>query len=126
MLQGESSSNEEYRFTINIPLAQTTLTLNNAFPVEILIDSGSSVKIINQDKLKKFESLMSLNLIRMVAKLLYRRCAVEIYSNCTDKRTFATCPVTDAATSCILGNSASELLCVSSVLKPTMYENFLP
>ena len=50
------------------------------------------------------------------------KCVVDICSNCTDKRTFATCHVTEAATSCILGKSTSELLCVLTVLQPTRSE----
>ena len=79
LLQNESSSDDKYCFTINIPSAKTTFTLNNALPVEFLIDSGSSVNIINRDSFKKLESLMSLTLrdplskfISMVVKLLYR------------------------------------------------------
>ena len=52
LLQNESSSGDEYCFTINNPSAKTTFTLNNALPVESLIDSGSSVNIINQDTFK--------------------------------------------------------------------------
>ena len=48
LLQSESSPDEEYCFTTSKPLAKTTFTLNNALPVEFLIDSGSSVNIINQ------------------------------------------------------------------------------
>ena len=54
-LQNENSSDDEYCFTINSPLAKTTFALNNAIPVEFLIDSGSSVNIINQDTFKKIE-----------------------------------------------------------------------
>ena len=50
------------------------------------------------------------------------KCVVEIYSNCTDKTTFATFHVIDATTSCILGKSMSEILCVLSVFKSTRYE----
>ena len=50
------------------------------------------------------------------------KCVVDICSNCTDKRTFATCHVTEAATSCIIGKSTSELLCVLTVLQPTRSE----
>ena len=46
-------------------------------------------------------------------------CVVEIYSNCTDKRTFY---AFDVATSCILGKSISKLLCVLSILKSIKYE----
>ena len=53
---------------------------------------------------------------------ILRKCVVEIYSNCTDKRTFATFHVIDAATSCIFGKSTPELLCVLTVLQPTRYE----
>ena len=49
------------------------------------------------------------------------KCVVDICSNCTDKRNF-TCHVTEAATSCILGKSTSELLCVLTVLQPTRSE----
>ena len=50
------------------------------------------------------------------------KCVVEICSNCTDKRTFATFHVNDAATLCILSESTSELLCILTVLQPTRYE----
>ena len=114
------------------PLAKTISTLNNALPVEFLIDSGSSVNIINRDTFEKLESLMSLTRERSCVKLypygckttlpILRKCVVDIGSNCTDKRTFATFHVTDAATSCILGKSTSELLCVLTVLQPTRSE----
>ena len=61
----------------------------------------------------------------MVAKLLYRYLesnVVDICSNCTDKRTFATFHVIDAAKSCLLGKSTSELLYVLTVLQPTRSE----
>ena len=45
---------------------------------------------------------------------------VEIYLNCTDKRTFAAFHVTNTATSCTLGKSKSELLCVLIPLDPTL------
>ena len=105
--------------------------------MEFLIDSGSSVNIINQDTFKKLECLMSLTLERSFVKIYpygcetplpillpipIRNCIVEVYFNCTDKRTFATFHVTDAATSCILGKSTSELLCVLTVLQPTRSE----
>ena len=69
LLQNESSSDEEYCFTINSPLVKTTSTLNNALLVEFLLDSGSSVNIINQDTFKKSESLMSLTLERSFVKI---------------------------------------------------------
>ena len=47
--QNESSSDDEYCFTINSPLAKTAFTSNNTIPVEFLIDSGSSVNIINRN-----------------------------------------------------------------------------
>ena len=50
------------------------------------------------------------------------KCVVDICSNCTDKRTFATFHVIDAATSCILGKSTSELLFILTVLQPTRSE----
>ena len=50
------------------------------------------------------------------------KCVVDICSNCTDKRTFATFYVMDNATSCIPGKSASELLCVLTVVQPTRSE----
>ena len=50
------------------------------------------------------------------------KCVADICSNCIDNRTFATFHVIDAATSCILGKSTSELLCVLTVLKPTRSE----
>ena len=53
---------------------------------------------------------------------ILEKCVVEIYSNCTDKRDFVTFHVIDAATSCILGKSTSELLCALTVLQPTRYE----
>ena len=118
--------------SINSPLVKTTFTLNNALLVEFLIDSGSSVNIINQDTFKKSESLMSLTLERSFVKVypygwktplpILGKCDVEIYYNCTDKRTFATFHVIDAATSCILDKSTTELLCVLPVLQLTRYE----
>ena len=132
LLQHENSSNEEYCFAINNLLVKTTFMLNNALPVGFLIDSGSSVNIINQDTFKKFESLMLLTLERSFVKIypygcetplpILGKCVVEIYSNCTNKRTFATFHVIDAATSCILGKSTSELICVLTVLKSTRFE----
>ena len=132
LLQNESSSDDKYCFTINIPSAKTTFTLNNALPVEFLIDSGSSVNIINRDSFKKLESLMSLTLERSFVKIyqygcktplpILGKCAVEICSNCTYKRTFAKFYIIDAATTCILGKSTFELLCVLTVLQPTRYE----
>ena len=53
---------------------------------------------------------------------ILEKCVVEIYSNSTDKRTFATFHVIHAATSGILGKSTSKLLCVLTVLQPTRYE----
>ena len=50
------------------------------------------------------------------------KCVVEIYLNCTGKRTFTTFHVIDAATLGILGKSMSKLLCVLNVFKPTRYE----
>ena len=70
-----------------------------------------------RDPLSKF--------IYIVAKLLLPilgKCVVEICSNCTDNITFATFHVSDGATSCILGKSTTELLCVLTVLQPTRYE----
>ena len=129
LLRNESSSDDEYCFTINSPLAKTTFTLNNALPVEFLIDSGSSVNIINRDTFEKLEILMSLTLERSCVKVYPYSCktplpilgkyVVDICSNCTNKKTFATFHVIDAATSCILGKSTSELLCFLTVLKPT-------
>ena len=114
------------------PLAKTTFTCNNSLPVEFLIDSGSSVNIINRDTFEKLESLMSLTLERSCVKVYpygskillpkLGKCFVDICSNCTDKRTFATFHFTDAKTSCILGKSTSELLCVLTVLQPTRSE----
>ena len=111
---------------------KTTFTLNNVLPVEFLIDSGSSVNIINSGTCKKLESLMSLTLDKSFVKSyphgcettlpILGECVVEIYSNCTNKRTFETFHVIDAATLCILGKSMSELLYVLSVFKPTRYE----
>ena len=98
LLQHESSSNEEYCFAINNLLVKTTFMLNNALPVGFLIDSGSSVDIVNQDTFKKFESSMLLTLDRSFVKIYPYGCktplpilgkrAVEIYSSCTNKRTF--------------------------------------
>ena len=111
---------------------KTRFTLNNALPLEFLIDCGSSVNIINQDTFEKLESLMSLTLERSCVKvyqygcktplLILGKCVVEICFNCTDKRTFAKFRVIDAATSCILGKSTSELLCVLNVLQSTSSE----
>ena len=53
---------------------------------------------------------------------ILRKCVDKIYSDCTGKRTFATFHVIDAAASCILSKSSSELLCVLTVLQPTRYE----
>ena len=121
LLRNESSSDDEYCFTINSPLAKTTFTLNNALQVEFLIDSGSSVNIINRDIFENLESLMSLTLKRSCVKVypygcknllpILGKCVVDIFSNCTDKRIFATFHVIDAAISCILGKSTSELPC---------------
>ena len=69
LLRNENPSDDEYCFTINSPLAKTTFTLNNALPVEFLIDSGSSVNIINRDTFEKLESLMSLTLERSCVKV---------------------------------------------------------
>ena len=95
------------------------------------VDSGSSVNIINRDTFEQLESLMSLALERSCVKVypyccktplaILGKCAVEICSNSTDKRTFATFHVIDAAT-CILGKSTSELLCVLAALQPTRSE----
>ena len=100
--------------------------------VEFLIDNGSSINIINQDKFKKLETLMSLTLERSFVKIypfdcktplpILGKCVVEICSNYTNKRTFATFHVIDTAASCILGKSTSELLCVLTVLQPTRYD----
>ena len=46
LLRNENPSNDEYCFTIKSPLAKTTFTLNDALPVEFLIDNGSSVNIL--------------------------------------------------------------------------------
>ena len=127
LLQSESSSDDEYYFTINSRLAKTTFILNNALPVEFLIDIGISVNIINRNTFEKLESLMTLE--RSCVKVypygcksplpILGKCVIEICSNCTDKRTFATFHVIDAAISCILGKSTSELLCDLTVLHPT-------
>ena len=103
--------------------------------MEFLIDSGSSVNIINRDTFEKLESLMSLTLERSCVKVypygcktplpILGKCVVDICSNCTDKRTFATFHVIDAATSCILGKSTSELLCVLTVLSQRGLNEFL-
>ena len=97
--------------------------------MEFLIDSGSSVNIINRDTFEKLESLMSLTLERSCVKVypygcksplpILGKCVIEICSNCTDKRTFATFHVIDAAISCIHGKSASDLLYDLTVLHPT-------
>ena len=89
--------------------------LNNALPVEFLIDSGSSVNMINQDTFRNLESLMSLTLGRSFVKIyqygwetplpILQKYVVETYSNCTNKRTFAIFHVIDGAVSCILGIS---------------------
>ena len=47
LLRNENPSDDGYCFTIKIPLAKTTFTLNDALPVEFLIDSGSSVNILS-------------------------------------------------------------------------------
>ena len=130
LLQSESSSDDEYYFTINSRLAKTTFILNNALPVEFLIDIGISVNIINRNTFEKLESLMTLE--RSCVKVypygcksplpILGKCVIEICSNCTDKRTFATFHVIDAAISCILSKSTSELLCDWTVLHPTRAE----
>ena len=130
LLQNESSPDEEYCFTINSSLAKTTFALSNALPVEFLIESGSSINIINQDLFD--ESLMPLTFERSFVKIYLYGCetplpvlgkgVVEIYFNCNNKRTFATFHVIDAVTSCILGKSRSELPCVLTVLQPSRYE----
>ena len=61
-LQNKSFFDEEYYFTINSPLAEATFAFTNALPKEFLIDSGSSVNIINYDAFKKLESLISMTL----------------------------------------------------------------
>ena len=91
VLQNESSSNDEYCFTINRTLPRTTFTLNNALPVKFLIDSGS--------------------LYFKVPMTAHRFKSSDWYM---------------LAKSCILGKSASQLLCVLSVLKQTRYGRFLP
>ena len=100
--------------------------------MEFLIDSGSSVNIINRDTFEKLQILMSLTLERPCVKVYPYSCktplpilgkyVVDICSNCTNKKTFATFHVIDAATSCILGKSTSELLCFLAVLQPTRSE----
>ena len=100
--------------------------------MEFLIDSGSSVNVINRDTFEKLEILMSLTLERPCVKVYPYSCktplpilgkyVVDICSNCNNKRTFATFHVIDAATSCILGKSTSEILCFLTVLKPTRSE----
>ena len=50
LLQNGTSSDEEYCFTVNSPIAKTAFMLNNALPVEVLNDSCSSVNIINLEK----------------------------------------------------------------------------
>ena len=50
------------------------------------------------------------------------KCVVDICSNCTNKRTFATFHVIDTTTLCIIGKSTSEWLCVLTVLQPTRSE----
>ena len=98
--------------------------------MEFLIGSGSSVNIINRDIFEKLESLMSLTLERSCfivysygCKTPWKVCCwVDICSNRTDKRTSATFLIIDAATSCILRKSTSELLCVLTVLQPTRSE----
>ena len=100
--------------------------------MEFLIDSGSSVNIINRDTFEKLQILMSLTLERPCVKVYPYSCktpllilgkyVVDICSNCTNKRTFATFHVIDAATSCILGKSTSDILCFLTVLKRTRSE----
>ena len=96
--------------------------------MEFLIDSGSSLKIINRDTFENLERLRSLTLEISYVKVypygcktplpILGKCVVDICSNCTDKKTFATFHVIDAAILCILGRSTSELLCVLTVLQP--------
>ena len=113
--------------TVHLP--KTKFILNNALPVEFLIDIGISVNIIKRDTFEKLECLMSLTLERSCVKVypygcksplpILGKCVIEICSNCTDKRTFATFHVIDAAISCIHGKSASDLLYDLTVLHPT-------
>ena len=66
--------------------------LNSALPVEFLIDSGSSVNMINQDTFRNLESLMSLTCGRSFVKFypygwetplpMLQKYVVETYSNC--------------------------------------------
>ena len=84
----------------------------------------SSLRVSCKRALKELESLMSLTLEKSFVKIypfgcktslrILGKCVVEIYSDCTEQRTFATFHVIDAATSCILGKSTSELLCFNS------------
>ena len=100
--------------------------------MEFLIDSGSSLNIINRDTFEKLERLRSLTLERSCVKVypygcktplpILGKCVVDICSNCTDKKTFATFYVIGAATLHILGRSTSELLSVLTVLQPTRCE----
>ena len=136
LLQNESSSDEKYCFTINSPLARTIFTLNNALPVEFLIDIRCSVNIpvylLTKIHFKSQKAKCHWTLERSFVKIypygyktslpMLGKCVVEIYSNCTDKRTFATFHVIDAAASCILGKSTLELLFVLTVLQPTRYD----
>ena len=119
-LQNKGSFNEEYYFTINSPLAEATFAFTNALPKEFLIDSGSSVNIINYDAFKKLESLISMTLEKSFFRIypydcktplpIFRKCVVESCLKCTDKRAFARFHVIDTATLCILGKSRSKLL----------------
>ena len=78
----------------------TPFTLDNSLPLEFQFDSGSFINIINQNAFKKLQSLMSLTLERSFVKIypygcetplpVLGKCVIEIYSNSTDKRTFAT------------------------------------
>ena len=57
---------------------QHRIMLNNALPVEFLIDSGSSVNIFNQDTFTKLDSLMSMTLDRSFAKVYQYGCKIPL------------------------------------------------
>ena len=78
LLRNENPSDDEYCFTINNPLAKTTFTLNNTLPVEFLIDSVSSVNIINRDTFEKLKSFMSLTLERSCVKVYPYGCKTPL------------------------------------------------
>ena len=100
--------------------------------MEFLIDGGSSVNIIYHDTFQMLKRFMSVTLGKFCVEIHAYGCEtplpiagkffVEIYSNSTGIRTFATFHVIDAGALRILSKSTSKLLFVLSVLEPIRYE----